>query len=455
MIPPSDPTAEAAVLSALMLKPGLFDELRDELDAADFFLMNHRWLFEAITALDAAGEQIDIVTVGHRLQSTGRLKDMGGPAFLVTITDATPSVANVAAHARIIRQFSALRRMSSTLQTLASISQAPETRVDVDGFLERCETEVFGAHVTAVRDTSSSLREVMATATASLSTETGGGARGVSTGMSALDELTLGLVPGELWYVAARPGMGKTALALGISASVAANGGHAACFSMEMKRPELAERLISSDSGVPLKALQKRELSGDQWSRVTQTVQRLSHLPLMLDDASTLTPSRLRSRVRRHASTLRAQHPEGKLALVVVDYVQLMAWDKPTGNRNDELERISRALKILAGEFGVTVLALAQLNRGLKDRADKRPGLLDLRGSGALEQDADKVLLVHRDEQDERGDADLILAKGRNAALGAIAVRWEPWCVRFCENQIGLGFRPNPRGDDFGPTRYD
>ncbi len=363
MIPPSDPTAEAAVLSALMLKPGLFDELRDELDAADFFLMNHRWLFEAITALDAAGEQIDIVTVGHRLQSTGRLKDMGGPAFLVTITDATPSVANVAAHARIIRQFSALRRMSSTLQTLASISQAPETRVDVDGFLERCETEVFGAHVTAVRDTSSSLREVMATATASLSTETGGGARGVSTGMSALDELTLGLVPGELWYVAARPGMGKTALALGISASVAANGGHAACFSMEMKRPELAERLISSDSGVPLKALQKRELSGDQWSRVTQTVQRLSHLPLMLDDASTLTPSRLRSRVRRHASTLRAQHPEGKLALVVVDYVQLMAWDKPTGNRNDELERISRALKILAGEFGVTVLALAQLPR--------------------------------------------------------------------------------------------
>jgi replicative DNA helicase len=452
--PPSDSAAEAAVLSAILLRPTLFDELRDEVDASDFFLMSHRWLFEALAALDAAGERIDVVTVAHRLQSTGRLKEIGGTAFLAGISDATPAVANVAAHARIVRNLASLRRMSSTLVSLSLVAKAAETRGDVEGFLERCETEVFGAHVTTERDTSGSLREVMATATASLSPEQASLTRGASTGFPSLDELTLGLVPGELWYVAARPGMGKTALALGICANVASSGGHAACFSMEMKRPELAERLISSDSGVPLKALQKRELSGDQWSRVTSTLDRLSHLPMVLDDASTLTPSRLRSRVRRHASTLRAQHPTGRLALVVVDYVQLMAWDKPNGNRNDELERISRALKVLAGEFGLTVLALAQLNRGVKDRSDKRPGLLDLRGSGALEQDADKVLFVHRDD-DERGDADLILGKGRNAALGAVAVRWEPWCVRFREAQGSLGFRGNPRGDDFGPERYD
>lgn len=455
--PPHDAAAEAAVLSAIILRPIILDELREALSPDDFFVMNNRWIFEAIIALDSAGEQIDIVTLAHRLKSAGRLKEMGGTPVLANITDATPSVGNVTAHARIVRDFSALRRMANTLKSLASISQAPETRADVETFLERCEQEVFGAHVTTERDTGSTLREVMATATATISPEKSSSTRGVSTGFGSLDELTLGLVPGELWYLAARPGMGKTALALGISANVASNGSHAACFSMEMKRPELAERLISSDSGVPLKALQKRELSGDQWSRVTHTLERLSRLPMVLDDASTLTPSRLRSRVRRHASAMRAQHPEGKLALVVVDYVQLMAWDKPNGNRNDELERISRALKILAGEFGVTVLALAQLNRGVKDRADKRPGLLDLRGSGALEQDADKVLFVHR-EEDERGDADLILAKGRNAALGVAAVRWEPWCVRFCEQQGGLGFRANPRGNDFGdfgPERYD
>jgi replicative DNA helicase len=453
--PANDPNAEAAVLSAILIRPAVFDELRDEVDATDFFSMSHRWLFEALVQLDAAGEEIDVVTVAHRLQASGRLKEIGGTPFLAAISDATPTVANVVAHARIVRHFGSLRRMTSTLRSLSILAHAPETRADVDGFLERCEAEVFAAHVTTERDTGSSLREVMATATTSLSPEQPNTTRGVSTGNAALDELTLGLVPGELWYVAARPGMGKTALALGISASVASNGGHAACFSMEMKRPELAERLISSDSGVPLKALQKRELSGEQWSRVTHTLDRLSRLPMVLDDASTLTPSRLRSRVRRHAAALRAQHPHGKLELVVVDYVQLMAWDKPNGNRNDELERISRALKILAGEFGLTVLALAQLNRGVKDRADKRPGLLDLRGSGALEQDADKVLFVHRDEHDERGDADLILAKGRNAALGVVGVRWEPWCVRFCEQQQGLGFRSNPRGDDFGPERYD
>jgi replicative DNA helicase len=441
------------VLSALVLSQPLIDELRDVIEPIDFYVMQHRLLFEALLALDAAGTKIDHVTLTHRLRASAQFTQIGGSKFLAEIFDATPSVAHVADHARIIRQLGVLRRMGGTLLQLAAIAQTAETRGNVPAFLERCEAEVFGANVsTSDRETGSSLRDMMTSAITLLDPNIPQQARGVSTGLAELDELTHGLVPGELWYVAARPGMGKTALALGIAANVARCGRHALFFSMEMKRPELSERIISSDSAVPYKALQKRQLSADQWSDITQSADRLSRMPLIIDDASQLTPSRLRSRVRRHASALRAAH-QGELALVVVDYVQLMAWDNSKGNRNDDLENISRALKILAGELNVTVLACAQLNRTSKDRADKRPTLTDLRGSGALEQDADKVLFVHRDgeesESDSRGEADLILGKGRNAALGKVSVGWQPWCVRFVEQQQGFRF-----AGDFGPTDY-
>jgi len=441
------------VLSALVISPGRIDELRDVLEPADFLLVQHRVLFEALLALDDAGTTVDTVTLTHHLTAVGKFAQIGGSKFLGEIIDATPSVANVAEHARIIRGFGLLRRMSGTLRDLAAQAQAPETRNDVDGFLSRCEAEVFSANLSsAERLTSSSLHAVMVDAVAALDPMRAGESRGISTGLRELDDLTHGLLPGELWYVAARPGIGKTALALGIASAVARAERHALFFSMEMKRPELGERLLSSDSAVPYKALQKRSLDADQWGKVTMSVDRLARLPIVIDDASTLTPSRLRSRARRHARTLHASHPHSSLALVVVDYVQLMAWDKPTGSRNDDLEHISRALKVLAGELGVAVLALSQLNRGgagSRDRADKRPTLSDLRGSGALEQDADKVLFVHREEgeaSNERGEAELILGKGRNAEKGAVAVTWQPWCVRFVETQHAF---------DVGPMNYD
>jgi replicative DNA helicase len=330
------------------------------------------------------------------------------------------------------------------------VAQRPETRGNVAAFLQRCEADVFTANVASSdRETSSSLHAVMQDAARDLDPSKPRAARGVSTGLHELDELSLGMGPGELWYIAGRPGMGKTALALNIAAAVAASARHAAVFSLEMTRAELGERMISSHSGVRYKSLQKRELTQADWSTACSSLDTLARLPMHVDDDRHLTPSLLRSRVRRHASAMRAKDPTGRLALVVVDYVQLMAWDKPSGNRNDELERISRALKIMAGEFGVTVLALAQLNRGQKDRADKRPSLMDLRGSGALEQDADKVLFIHRDETEgeERGDAELILAKGRNAGTGSVTVRWQPWCVRFTDSAQS--------GFDWGPHNYD
>jgi replicative DNA helicase len=441
--PPHDQEAEAAVLSAIMLSSDLLDEVRDLVEPLDFYFAPHRVLYEGLLALDTAGTKIDAVTVAAHLRAGPGFKAMGGMAFLAQIVDATPSVAHVIEHARIIRQYGVLRRMTGTLRELVAVAQAPETRGDVDGFLHRCEAEVFSANVATVdRETGSTVREMMDTAMVELDPSRPREPRGLSTGLLALDEVTLGMAPGELWYVAAHTSMGKSALVLGIATAVAAMARHVVFFSMEMKRPELSHRVISSDSGVPSKALQQQQLSQDHWSKVITSINTLSRLPIIFDDTDALTPSRLRSRLRRHASTLRKAFA-GKLALVVVDYVQLMRWDAPCRTKNEELEHISRALKILAGEFGVTVLACAQLNRSAKDRTDKRPSLSELRGSGALEQDADKVLFVHREEADDRGEAELILGKGRNSGTGKVTVAWQPWCVRFAEaRQPGFAWQP-------------
>lgn len=433
-----DEAAEAAVLSAVMLKREMLDEVRDLLEPQDFFNGAHRTVFEAVLALDASDSPTDIVTIAHHLRNLDRLKQVGGSPFLASLIDATPAVAHVLEHARLVRRLAHLRRMGLALTALSAEARQVETRADVPGFLERCEAAIFavaGADF-GQRETASPLGDVMAGLADALNPSRPREPRGTTTGMHELDLLTLGFGPGELWYIAARPGIGKTALALGMSQAVAATGGRTACFfSLEMKRTELGERLVSAMSGVPYKAIQKRELSMAYYERAMNAAVELGRLPMVIDDLALLTPSRLRSRARKHIASLRAKHPHARPGIIVVDYVQLMADDSAQGNRNDQLERISRSLKILAGELGVAVVALSQLNRP-KDRGNARPSLTDLRGSGALEQDADKVLFVHRDEAegDERGDAELILGKGRNAGTGRVRVTWQPWCVRFTDS---------------------
>jgi replicative DNA helicase len=430
--PVSDPAAEAAVLSAIVLKPAVLDDVRDWLEPLDFWQANHRALYEALLALDAASKRIDIVTIKAQLEADGVWQRIGAGKFIAEISDATPSVANVEEHARLVRELGLLRRTAGTLRDLAATATRPETRSNVRAFLEQCEAEVFQANRgTNDRDTASTLRDMMAKSAGDFDMTRPHEPRGRSTGLLDLDELSFGLQPGELWYVAARPGYGKSALALGFAEAVARTGNHAVFFSMEMTRPELAERMISMMSAVSFRQIQKRELNAEQLAHVMTAIGDLGGYPVVFDDDCSLTPSRLRSRLRRHEALLRSQHPHGRLALVVVDYVQLMAWEKSTGNRNDELERISRALKILAGEFDCAVVALSQLNRP-KGMA---PSLTDLRGSGALEQDANKVLFIHRADADEEGatdgEADLIMAKGRNVGTGKVRVTWQPWCVRF------------------------
>lgn len=439
------------MLSAITLKPETLDEVRDILEPEDFFSGAHRTLYEAVIELDIAGTTIDTVTLMHRLANKGVLAQVGGSAFLAAITDATPSVANVVEHAKIVRRLSRLRRMGRALADLGATAKLVETRADVPGFIERCERDVFAVGAGGSdRDTASLLHDMMVSTIGKLDPSRPREPRGVTTGFYELDQIAT-FVPGELWYVAALPGVGKTSLALGMAQAVSGTARHAAFFSMEMKRPELSERLLSMSSGVAHEAIQSRKLSMAQYEKCTAAAVELGRHPLIFDDLSALTPGKLRSRVRHHAGLLRSHHPHARLAVVVVDYVQLMVDDSHEGNRNDQLERISRGLKILAGEFNCTVIALSQLKRPDKSAQHLRPSLVDLRGSGALAQDADKVLLIHRDrgedESDERGDAELILAKSRNTRTGKARVTWQPWCSRFV-NREQAGFAWQRTGAD-------
>ena len=441
-----------------MLKPELLDEVREVLIAEDFYAVQHRSVYEAILALDASDRAFDVVTVSHQLEAVGKLRMIGGPAFLSTLIDATPTVANVLDHARIVHELGLLRRMGDTLLRLAGTSKMAETRVNVGAFLERCEAEVLSANAAeSERETASGIDEMMAAAVTDLTKpREQSGQRGVTTGFLSLDEISLGFVPGELWYLAARPGMGKTALALCMAAAVAETGRGAVFFSMEMKRPELTERMLAAGAGVNAKRLHRRELGEQELADVLTAAGRLARYPLRFDDTASLTPGGLRSRVRRHVAAIRAKTPLAYPALIVVDYVQLMTVERRSGSRNEDLEEISRALKILAGEYKCTVLALSQLKRPDPRAPVTRPSLGDLRGSGALEQDADKVLFVHRapdDDPDANGDAELILEKGRNSGRGKAKVVWAPWCVRF-ENAVQRGFDFTRIGDG-GPAGPD
>lgn len=446
------------MLSALMLKHEVLDEVSDLLQPEDFLHGPHRSVYQAILQIDRDGNTIDPVTLAAQLRTDGEFARIGGGALLAQLMDATPSVANVMDHARIVRGLGLLRRMSGTLRDLTVTANAVETRGNVPAFLERCEADVFAATGggNVQRETGSMMHELMAQALTELDPQRPREPRGLTTGFHQLDALSLGLGRGELWYVAGRPGMGKTSLALAMLHAVAKTQRHALLFSLEMSRTELKDRMISMTSGVPHTAIVSRELSDQHYHQACDAISDLGKLPILIDDDPRITPARLRSRIRRRSAALRARYPFG-LGLVIVDYVQLMTDDERKGsNRQDELERISRGLKLLAREFEVPMVVLSQMNRGAAS-ADAAPKLSDLRGSGSLEQDADKVLFVHReaDGPDSRGTAELILAKARNAPTGKVPVKWQPWCSRFMDSeQGGFVFDPRAGGDDFGPTNY-
>ncbi len=460
-IPPNDLDAEAAVLSAVLLDSGAFDQVQETLSAEHFYADANRRIFEAVVDLQNTGRPVDIVSVAGYLRDRNRLEQIGGTPYLAQLSDATPAVAHVAAHARAVREKWRLRQLIATCQRFAAEGYA--TPPDVQKFIDAAEQAVFDIARTPEGTTVEPVRDAVVRAFKILeeAERRGGGVTGVPTGFTRFDKQCSGLHAGDLYIVAARPGMGKTSFVLNLALNVAAtraqktrsNGeeyfeaeveeaGYGVLFcSLEMPKEQLAARLLASEAQVDMSKIRSGSMTREDWSRLTEAASRLARLPLWLDDTPALTLLDLRAKIRR----LQAEVSRGegaaraqKLGLVVIDYLQLMQGRKDAGSREQEISELSRGLKQLAKEMRLPVIALSQLNRAVETRTtkDKRPQLSDLRESGAIEQDADAIIFIYRDEyyfkdSEAKGVAEIIVAKQRNGPTGTVLVKFTSEFTRF------------------------
>jgi replicative DNA helicase len=477
-VPPSDLDAEGAVLSAALLSPDAFDQVQEFLRPEHFYAERHRRIFEAVCELHAGGQPVDIAIVASWLRDRGRLEQVGGTPYLAELVDATPAVAHVAAHARIIHEKWRLRQLIATCQRYAA--EGFGDCGEVQGFIDQAEQAIFdiaripqGSSIVPVRDAIESAFRILTEAA-----QRGGRVTGIETGFTDLDRRTSGLHDGDLYIVAGRPGMGKTAFVLNMAvniakprrialappddpyaeASVEEPGFGVGFFSLEMPREQLASRLLSSEARVDGSHIRSGSLRAEDWNRLTQAAAQLGRLPVFIDDTPALTLLDLRAKVRRLQAELKRAEgthaPAQRLGLVVIDYLQLMQGRRDAGSREQEISELSRGLKQLAKEMSVPVLALSQLNRGVETRAtkDKRPQLSDLRESGAIEQDADTIVFIYRDDyyfrdSPDKGVAEIIVAKQRNGPTGTIKTKFSPEYVRF--DNLARGEYDFDAPDDF------
>lgn len=421
-VPPHSIEAEQAVLGGLMLAPDSWDRVADRLVEEDFYRREHRLIFRAIGDLSARGMPYDAVTLGDWFQTQGLDEMVGGAAYVVELANSTPSAANISAYADIVRDRSVLRQLIDAGTRIAGDAFQPAGRQTTE-LVEEAERSVFRIAEAGARGRKgfTSMREAVRDAFQILHEryENRGAVTGLPTGFTDLDELTAGLQNSDLIIVAARPAMGKTAFSMNMAENVALRTKKAvAVFSMEMPASQLAFRLIASLGRIDQKHLRTGDLEEEEWPRVTNAIALLSEARIFIDDTPALSPGELRSKARR----LKREHD---LGLIVIDYLQLMQVPGNRENRATEISEISRNLKALAKELNVPVVALSQLNRSLEQRTDKRPLMADLRESGAIEQDADVIMFIYRDEyyhpeSQEKGLAEIIIGKQRNGPTGVV-----------------------------------
>jgi replicative DNA helicase len=453
-VPPHDLGAEAAVLSAAMLDADALDEVLDILEPEHFYSTANELIFEAAKALAADWMPVDVTTVAGWLRSREQIQKIGGVRYLAQLVDATPAVAHVDAHARIVVEQWRLRELIRTCQKFAAEGYGdvgePQT------FIDSAEQAIYDIARTEARSTTVMVAEAMTTAFTALreAAERGGSITGMPTGFTDLDKKIAGLHRGDLLIIAARPGMGKTSLALNIAVNVAASklgddgketpGTGVAVFTLEMPKEQLATRMLCSEARVDLGKLRQGYLNQDDWAHLTSAARFIGAMPMWIDDQPALSLLELRAKVRRakaeasRKGQLLGLGDDTEVGLVVVDYLQLMRGRKDAKSREQEISEISRGLKALAKEQNVPVIALSQLNRGVETRGgkDKRPMLSDLRESGAIEQDADTVVFIFRPEYydretTDRGIAELIVSKQRNGPTGTVRTRFSAHCTRF------------------------
>lgn len=444
--PPHSGEAEQAILGGLMLENQVWDKISEKVCETDFYRTEHRILFRAILALATKNQPFDVVTLLDNLKSNNVLDDAGGEAYLFELANNTPSVANVSAYADIVREKSVQRQLISVATDIADSAYNPGSR-DLTELLDFAESKVFAiAEQTPSDGGPEIIKSILVRAVEKIDAlyHNGDSLTGLSTGLKDLDERTSGLQPSDLIIVAGRPSMGKTTFAMNIAEHAAIQSSKpVVVFSMEMPGDSLAMRMMSSLGRIDQHRIRTGKLNDDDWPRITSAVHMLSEAPLFIDDTAALSPAELRARARR----LMKEH--GQLGLIVIDYLQLMKVPgSKSDNRTAEISEISRSLKSLAKELKVPVIALSQLNRSLEQRQDKRPVMSDLRESGAIEQDADLICFIYRDEvynedSPDKGTAEVIIAKQRNGPIGKIRVAFLGKYTRF-EDLAFSGYQ----GDD-------
>lgn len=439
-VPPHSIQAEQSVLGGLMLDNQTWDSVADKVAAEDFYRKDHRLIFTTIEQLAEKQDPFDVITLSEALEAIDELQTVGGLAYLGTLAKDTPSAANIVAYANIVRDRSVLRQLIHIGTDISDSAFNTEGR-DTSEILENAERDVFKIAEQRQRGQEGgfkSIKNLLATAVDKIETlyEQEGNITGASTGFTDFDDLTSGLQPADLIIVAGRPSMGKTTIAMNMAENVAISSGKpVAVFSMEMPGDSLAMRMMSSLGRIDQNKVRTGKLDDDEWPRLTSAINMLAETKLFIDDTPALTPTEVRARARR----LVREH--GPLGLIVLDYLQLMQSPSSGESRVQQISDISRGLKALAKELNVPVVALSQLNRNLEQRPNKRPVMSDLRESGAIEQDADLIVFVYRDEvynedSPDKGIAEVIIGKQRNGPLGTVRLTFLGQFTRF-ENFAG------------------
>jgi replicative DNA helicase len=432
-VPPQNLEAEESVLGAMMLSPGAIGVVSEILDAKDFYRESHAKIYRATLALYAKGEPVDAITLTDELEERGELEDVGGRVRLHELAALVPATANASHYARIVRETATLRGL---IRAGGEISRLGWDRPGEAGDLvDRAEQIVFDLSQQRVSGEFTHIDQLLKESFERITTlyEAGADVTGTASGYRELDRLTSGFQPGNLIIVAARPSMGKSALALCMAANIAVRQNiPVGMFTLEMSKSEVTQRLMCSEAKVESQRLRTGKLAPDDWPRLTAACDKLAKAPIYVDDTGSINMMEIRSKARR----LKSRHPD--LGLIVVDYLQLMTSGGSVENRVQEVSQISRSLKILARDLDTPIVALSQLSRAVEQRTEKRPILSDLRESGSIEQDADLVAFIYRDEyyneeSDQQGLAEVILAKHRNGPTDSLKLSFLKRYAKFAD----------------------
>jgi replicative DNA helicase len=428
-LPPQNLEAEQSVLGAMMLSTEAMADVVELLDVEDFYRSAHGKIYGVLRSLFAHGEPVDVITTVDALRKGGLLDDVGGPLYLRDLVDQVPTPAGAAHYAKIVADAALRRRLIAASADIMDLSYGGGQ--DADQIADEAEQRIYDVARREDKEETAILRDLVDQAMLDLETiqNRESAYTGLPSGFRDLDDLTSGLQPGNLIVIAARPGVGKSSLAMNMARNVAVAGEPVAVFSLEMSRTEIGMRLLCADAKVPWDRIRNKRVGPDDWTRVVAAAERLHDAPLHIVDSGNVNIVDIRAKARRMRTGRTG------LSLIIVDYLQLMTSPnaRRPDNRQQEVAEISRSLKLLAKELHIPVVALSQLNRNPEARADKRPQLSDLRESGAIEQDSDVVMFIHRDDADpeRKREAELILAKHRNGPTGSVRLTFEPALTQF------------------------